>query len=50
MAGNRLVMLFVALLPVVTGFYLPGVAPRAFKDGEAVKLKVQTVRVVCMSE
>ena len=25
------------------GFYLPGVAPRAFKDGEAVKMKVQTL-------
>jgi transmembrane 9 superfamily protein 2/4 len=25
------------------GFYLPGVAPRAFKDGEAVQMKVQTL-------
>jgi hypothetical protein len=24
-------------------FYLPGVAPRAFKDGEAVNMKVQTL-------
>ena len=27
----------------VQGFYLPGVAPRAFKDGEAVQMKVQTL-------
>jgi len=28
---------------VLQGFYLPGVAPRAFKDGEAVQMKVQTL-------
>jgi len=39
-----LVTLCVALCVVQTqGFYLPGVAPRAFKDGEAVQMKVQTL-------
>merc|ERR1719199_1478092 len=31
------------LVQAAQGFYLPGVAPRAFKDGEAVKMKVQTL-------
>lgn len=30
-------------LHAVRAFYLPGVAPRAFKDGEEVNLKVQTL-------
>mmetsp|Transcript_16460 Transcript_16460/g.39324 ORF Transcript_16460/g.39324 Transcript_16460/m.39324 type:complete len:669 (-) Transcript_16460:236-2242(-) len=36
-------LVFVAVLAQTEGFYLPGVAPRAFKDGEAVNMKVQTL-------
>jgi len=38
-------MLLLALfgLQLAQAFYLPGVAPRAFKDGEEVNLKVQTL-------
>eukprot|EP00802_Teleaulax_amphioxeia_P006625 Tamp_06629.p1 GENE.Tamp_06629~~Tamp_06629.p1 ORF type:complete len:677 (+),score=209.81 Tamp_06629:26-2032(+) len=44
MAARR-VLLAVALCLAQQsdGFYLPGVAPRAFKDGEAVQMKVQTL-------
>jgi transmembrane 9 superfamily member 2/4 len=34
------VLLFVATIGVANGFYLPGVAPHSFKDGEKVDLKV----------
>ena len=41
----RAAMLLLALfgLQLAQAFYLPGVAPRAFKDGEEVNLKVQTL-------
>jgi hypothetical protein len=44
MSVHRLA-LAIALVSVqyVQGFYLPGVAPKAFKDGERVSIKVQTV-------
>ncbi len=35
-------LLFV-LFSFSQGFYLPGVAPKAFKDGDPVKMKVQTL-------
>jgi hypothetical protein len=42
---NPLSTVAVWLIFLQTGqaFYLPGVAPRAFKDGEAVNMKVQTL-------
>ena len=41
----KLCAVAVWLIVLHTGqaFYLPGVAPRAFKDGEAVNMKVQTL-------
>ena len=39
-SGGLLVLLG---LQAAQAFYLPGVAPRAFKDGEAMNLKVQTL-------
>jgi hypothetical protein len=43
--GQILCTAAVWLIVLQTGqaFYLPGVAPRAFKDGEAVNMKVQTL-------
>jgi len=35
--------LFLLLLAPAAAFYLPGVAPRAFKEGESVNMKVQTL-------
>lgn len=44
MARALNILLICASLPLLaSAFYLPGVAPRAFKDGESVNLKVQTV-------
>lgn len=37
-----LLLLFGLASPVLS-FYLPGVAPRAFKDGETINMKVQTL-------
>lgn len=34
--------LVVTLSSVLQGFYLPGVAPRTFKDGESVNMKVSS--------
>ena len=41
----KLCAVAVWLIVLHTGqaFYLPGVAPRAFKEGEAVNMKVQTL-------
>ena len=42
--GASCLLLFGLLgLHAVHAFYLPGVAPRAFKDGEEINLKVQTL-------
>mmetsp|Transcript_26640 Transcript_26640/g.60809 ORF Transcript_26640/g.60809 Transcript_26640/m.60809 type:complete len:675 (-) Transcript_26640:2697-4721(-) len=46
MAGRATAVAVAMLLShahVSSGFYLPGVAPRAFKDGEPVNIKVQTL-------
>lgn len=38
-----LLVIFACLVQSSSAFYLPGVASRTFKDGEEVKIKVQTV-------
>lgn len=40
---SAMLLLVLFGLQLVQAFYLPGVAPRAFKDGEEVNLKVQTL-------
>ena len=40
---NTCFVLAVLSLGTTGAFYLPGVAPRAFKEGEAVNMKVQTL-------
>lgn len=37
------VVLCLGLVGPAVSFYLPGVAPKAFKDGEFVNMKVQTL-------
>ncbi|EKX42627.1 hypothetical protein GUITHDRAFT_164061, partial [Guillardia theta CCMP2712] len=39
----RVLLLLCFLVSVVQPFYLPGVSPRTFKDGEQVNIKVQTL-------
>jgi len=39
----RLCLMLVALMPLAHAFYLPGVAPKTFQDGETVTVKVQTL-------
>ncbi|EKX43113.1 hypothetical protein GUITHDRAFT_163927, partial [Guillardia theta CCMP2712] len=41
--GSVVALVALSLLLPAQAFYLPGVAPRAFKDGEPVKMKVQTL-------
>jgi transmembrane 9 superfamily protein 2/4 len=36
-------LLVVCLAGPAASFYLPGVAPKTFRDGEAVNMKVQTL-------
>ncbi len=36
-------LLILCLAGPTVSFYLPGVAPKTFKDGEAVNMKVQTL-------
>ena len=36
-------LLILSVASPTFSFYLPGVAPKAFKDGESVNLKVQTL-------
>ena len=43
MGASRLLLFGLLGLHAVHAFYLPGVAPRAFKDGEEINLKVQTL-------
>lgn len=45
MAAVRLILsLVVALQSLTTAFYLPGVAPRSYVEGEDVDLKVNKLR------
>jgi transmembrane 9 superfamily member 2/4 len=42
--GTSLALLLLqVLVKHVSAFYLPGVAPRAFKEGQSVQIKVQTL-------
>ncbi|KAJ1482342.1 hypothetical protein T484DRAFT_1804123 [Baffinella frigidus] len=43
LAGAACLLLAISVLPLAQAFYLPGVAPRTFKDGESVNMKVQTL-------
>ena len=40
---DKSLVLVLVCLATTRAFYLPGVAPRAFKDGEPVNMKVQTL-------
>ncbi len=39
-----LILSFLAVFNSVSGFYLPGVAPHSYEDGEDVDLKVNKLR------